>query len=103
RFDPLLLGLAVELDRAGHGAVVREPDRRHLELSSAGRKGRDPAGPVEDRVLGVDVKVDERRFWHGTPILDLAQDRTTRPRTPACRGGGRPFRGRSVRQRSYVR
>jgi hypothetical protein len=25
------------------------------------------------------VKVDERRFWHGTPILDLAQDRTPAP------------------------
>jgi hypothetical protein len=52
--------------------VVGEPDRRHLELSRARGKGRDTAGPVEDRVLGVDVKVDERRFWHGTPILDLA-------------------------------
>jgi hypothetical protein len=55
--------------------VVGEPDRRHLELSGTGREGGNPAGPIEDRVLGVDVKVDERRFWHGTPILDLAQDR----------------------------
>ena len=76
RLDAVLAGLAVELDRPGHGAVVGEPDRRHLELSGAGREGRDAARPVEDRVLGVDVEVDERRFWHGTPILGLAQDRT---------------------------
>src|SRR5262249_56499760 len=80
RLDALLLGLAVELDRPGHGAVVGEPDRRHLELSRAGRERRDPAGPVEDRVLGVDVKVDERRFWHGTPIVEGGQDRTGRVR-----------------------
>src|SRR5207253_9500518 len=67
--DAGLAGLAVELDRPGHGAVVGEPDRRHLELSGLGREGGDAARPVEDRVLGVDVKVDERRFGHGKPIL----------------------------------
>ena len=76
RLDALLGGVAVELDRAGHGAVVGEPDGGHLELSGAGRERRNPAGPIEDGVLGVDVKVDELRLGHGKPILDLAQDRT---------------------------
>jgi hypothetical protein len=30
----------------------------------------------KDGVLGVDVKVDERRLGHGRPSLALAQDRT---------------------------
>jgi hypothetical protein len=60
--------------------VIREGHRRHVELRRAGRERRDPAGPVEDRILGVDVKVDERRcFGHGKCILDLAQDRTAQP------------------------
>ena len=59
RLDALLPGLPVELDRAGEAAVVGERDGRHLQLGSARRQLRDPAGPVEDRVLGVDVEVDE--------------------------------------------
>jgi len=31
--------------------------------------------PIEDGVLGVDVKVDERRFRHGKPILPAGLDR----------------------------
>ena len=76
RLDSDLSGLPVELDGAGERAVVGEPDGGHLELSGASREGRDAARPVEDRVLGVDVKVDERRFRHGQPILVLAEDRT---------------------------
>ncbi len=65
RLDALLPRLAVELDRAGEAAVVRERDRRHLELGRARGQLGNPAGPVEDRVLGVDVEVDERRARHG--------------------------------------
>ena len=71
RLDSDLSGLPVELDGPGERAVVGEPDGGHLELSSPSREGRDAARPVEDRVLGVDVKVDERRFRHGQPILVL--------------------------------
>jgi hypothetical protein len=60
----VLAGLAVELDRPGHGAVVGEPDGGHLELGSPSGKRRNPAGPIEDGVLGVDVKVNEGRFGH---------------------------------------
>ena len=68
RLDPLLPGLLVEVDRAGERAVVCERDRGHLELGRPGRERRDPARPVEDRVLAVDVQVDEVGA-HGRAIL----------------------------------
>src|SRR5204863_6420857 len=65
RLDPLLAGLAVELDRPRERAVVGERDRRHLELGRPRGERWYPARAVEDRVLGVDVEVDERGFEHG--------------------------------------
>ena len=59
RLDALLPRLAVELDGAGQAPVVGERDRRHLQLGRPRRQLRDAAGPVEDRVLRVDVEVDE--------------------------------------------
>jgi hypothetical protein len=47
--------------------VVGERDRGHLELGGALGERRDPARPVEDRVLGVDVQVDELGAGHGRP------------------------------------
>ena len=71
RLDALLLRLPDEVDRAGERAVVGERHRRHLELGRAGRERRDPARPVEDRVLGVDVEMDEiGRSRHGKLILE---------------------------------
>ena len=66
----------VEVDRAGERAVVGEPDRRHLELGRPLREVRDPARPVEDGVLRVDVEVDEGRFGHGSTNILLARDGT---------------------------
>jgi hypothetical protein len=51
----------VPLDRARERAVVGERDGRHLELGGPSGERRNAAGPVEDRVLGVDVEVDEGR------------------------------------------
>ena len=75
---PCLRGLAVELDRAGERAVVGERDGRHLELGRARRERRDPARPVEDRVLGVDVEVDEVGA-HGRPIIRPPSEGTRDP------------------------
>ena len=69
RLDSLLSGLPVQLDGARQRPVVGERDGRHVELGGPLRQVRDPARPVEDRVLGVDVKVDERRVGHGPPIV----------------------------------
>ena len=67
-FTPCLLRGLVEVDRAGQRAVVGERDRRHLEPGRLVDERRDPARPVEDRVLGVDVQVDERGA-HGRAIV----------------------------------
>src|SRR5207244_6194651 len=77
RLDADLLRLAVELDRAGEAAVIGERHGGHLELGRAGGERGDAARPVEDRVLGVDVEVDERRSSQGESSVALAQDRTT--------------------------
>ena len=61
RLDALLVALAVELDGAGERAVIGERDGGHLQLGRAGGQRGDAAGAVEDRVLRVDVEVDERR------------------------------------------
>jgi hypothetical protein len=72
RLDTVLPGLPVELDGAGKGTVVGEPDCGHLELGGPSSERRNATGPIEDGVLGVDVKVNERRrFRHGKPILVL--------------------------------
>ena len=69
RLDAYLLRLAEELDRAGERAVVGERDGRHLEPRGLLDEVRDPARPVEDRVLRVDVQVDEGRSGHGRASL----------------------------------
>ena len=64
RLDPLLPGLALELDRARERAVVGERDGRHSELGGPRSECRDAARTVEDRVLGVDVEMDEVGLGH---------------------------------------
>ena len=64
RLDAVLAAFPVELDRARERAVVGESDGRHLQLGRAGGERGDAARPVEDRVLGVDVEMDERRRGH---------------------------------------
>jgi hypothetical protein len=80
RLDALLRRLPVELDCAGKRAVVGEADRGHLELGGPSRERRDAAGPVEDRVLAMDVEVDEGRLRHGRSTIAPGQDRTRAPK-----------------------
>ncbi len=84
RLDPLVARRLVEVDRAGERAVVGERHRRHLELGRARRERRDPARPVEDRVLAVDVQVDEVGA-HGGAIVRTGPDSLLR----RCRRGKR--------------
>ncbi len=67
--DSLVARGLVEVDGARERAVVGERDRRHLELGGALGEVRNPAGAVEDRVLGMDVEMNERRFGHGRSIV----------------------------------
>ena len=59
RLDPCVFARLVEVNRAVHDAVVGETDRGHLELGGAGDHRWDPAGAIEQRILGVIVEVDE--------------------------------------------
>jgi hypothetical protein len=59
RLDAGLLRMLVELDGAREAPVIGQRDGGHLELGGAGSERGNAASPVEDRVLGVDVKVDE--------------------------------------------
>ena len=74
RLHALLAGGLVEVDRTGERAVVGERDGGHLELRRAGRERRDPARPVEDRVLAVDVQMDERGAHERGMLLRRSDD-----------------------------
>ena len=60
RLHACIARLPVELDRASERAVVGERDGGHLEALRL-LDEQDPARAVEDRVLGVDVQMDEWR------------------------------------------
>ena len=61
RLDALLAAGLVEGNRAVQIAVIREGDRVHAEPLDAVDEGFHPVAPVEQRVLGVEVEVDEVR------------------------------------------
>ena len=59
RLDARGLGRGVQLERAVHVAVVGDADRR-LPVGRGGRDDlADPRRPVEHRVLGVEMQMDE--------------------------------------------
>ena len=60
RLDPRRPAGLVVLDGAVHDPVVGEAQRGHAELRRPGGHLLDLAGPVEQRVLAVDVEVDDR-------------------------------------------
>jgi hypothetical protein len=79
--DAALLACLVELERSEHVAVVGHGDGAHAELFRAVGELADADGAVEERVLGVDVEVDELGGHRRAPY--------TRPsprssRLPAC-------------------
>ena len=87
---PLVLLVAV-VDGPRHRPVVGERDRRHLERGSLLRECRDPARSVEDRVLGMDVQVNERGT-HGMRILLASPDGTGSCRSIRTRASSRCVR-----------
>ena len=68
RLDPVLAARLVVLDGTVQHPVVGETERRLLERCCALRHLLDATGSVEQRVLGVDVEVRERRLRHGEPL-----------------------------------
>ncbi len=86
RLDPALLGCAVELDGAVHGAVVGERDGVLSDLGGAGYQTGDAGMPVEERVLRVRVQVDEAGHAQASPpgASPLAPRRSMTVRYPSA-------------------
>ena len=59
RVDPCLQGFLLELHRAVEVAVVGQCYRRHPEVGHAPDQILDPDRPVEERILAVQVEMDE--------------------------------------------
>jgi hypothetical protein len=59
RLESALTGMVVEHDRREHVAVLGHRQRRHLQLDRFVQELVDAAGAVEQRELGMKVKVDE--------------------------------------------
>ena len=85
RRDALLAGQLLEAPGAVHAAVVGEPQGRHLELLRFADQVREAVGPVQQRVLGVRVEVDE---GHRARPSTAAASRCSR--TPRRSGGSAP-------------
>jgi hypothetical protein len=64
RLDATVPGRLVELDRAEEVSVIGERDRGHVERLGALEQRVDLDGTVEQRVLAVEVQVDERSGRH---------------------------------------
>ena len=69
RLDPLLVALAVEVERAVHVAVIGDADRRLAVADRLGDELVEPSRAVEHRELGVDVEVGEG-IGHGLLTVD---------------------------------
>jgi len=59
RLDPLLVALAVEVERAVHVAVIGDADRRLAVPDGLGDEFVEPRRAVEHREFGVDMEVGE--------------------------------------------
>jgi len=64
RFDAFLPAFVIELDDAEHAAVVADGDRRHPQSFDPPDQVRNPAGPVQQRIMRMHMKMNKRRFSH---------------------------------------
>jgi hypothetical protein len=67
RFQSGLRCSLVELHRSIHAAVIGHRDGRHLACVRLLYRVRNPARPIEQAVLGVQVKMDKVRMFHTRP------------------------------------
>ena len=64
RLDAGFSGLLIELDRSEHHAVVRQRERRHLQLGSTLDHARDGIRPIEQRIVAVVMEMYEVGMLH---------------------------------------
>jgi hypothetical protein len=70
-FDPLFRGQRVEIDGSEEIAVVGHGQGRHPVLFGLGDQPIELARPVEERILGMEMKVDEVGVRHDDPSVSL--------------------------------
>jgi hypothetical protein len=63
-FDPGLQGLLIKLEGPEHRAVVRNRQGRHAEIFRPSEKILQTVGPVQEAVLGMQMKMNEIRVFH---------------------------------------
>ena len=89
RLESVLACAVVKFDRAEHHAVIGQRDAGHAFIGAAAAQRVDPAGTVEERVLAVNVEMNERRIRHGVGLfweargLSLRAASGAREATPA--------------------
>src|SRR5690348_11939417 len=69
RLDAFLLRMVVEHDRREHVAMLGHRQRRHIELRRLIEQFVDAAGAVEQRILGVQMEMNE--IGHGSACVLL--------------------------------
>ena len=67
RLDSLLECLLVKLHHAKKVAVIGQRNRRHTQFGALPHQHRDPHGTVDDRVLGVQMQMNEA-LRHSVPL-----------------------------------
>ena len=73
RFDALVARRLVEINRPVHRAVVGDGEGGELERMRPVHQPVQPAGPIEQRVLGVQVQMDEVRVRHRRQVTAQRQ------------------------------
>ncbi len=66
---PLIWRCVIKLDGAEEVAVIGHGDGRHFLLGDDLHELRDLAGSIEQRIVGVAVKVYERAVRHPVPLV----------------------------------
>src|SRR5690606_33861846 len=74
RLEPVPVRKLLERPRAEHAAVVRESERRHLEIDGAPDEVLEPVRAVEQRVFAVGVQVYERHSAAAASVQDCAPE-----------------------------
>ncbi len=90
RIDPALPRVIVKHHRREHVPVLGDGHRGHLQLDGLVEQFLDPAGPIEQRKLGVQVEVDESQSLPlgadgGMTIVDRSESAQFDPLRDRCR------------------
>ena len=83
-FDAFLPRFLVKIHRAVKHAVIRDRERRELQFVRALRELVQPARRIQERILRVQVQVDEIDVRHGRKILAASGTKSS----VECRAAG---------------